>query len=139
MGKFRTQSGRKQIAIMVFAVAVSAALLIMMLMGTDGTRVSAQTGDTPTPAPTATPVDDGPAHVDVRDPQEKDFPPKYENMDSLLNDLAQQVEDGVVSAEAAASSAPISDDESVAVTIHMEAGYADAVQQYLEDNGASPR
>ena len=138
MGKFREQSGRKQIAIMAFAVAVSAALLLMMLTGTDRTRVSAQTGDTPTPAPTVTPVDDGSGQIEIRDVQEKSNPPKYGNMDSMLNDLAQQVEDGVVSAEAAASSAPISDDESVAVTIHMEAGYADTVEQYLEDNGASP-
>ncbi len=138
MGKFRAQSGRKQFAIMVFAVAVSAALLFVMLTGTDGTRVSAQTGDTPTPVPTATPADEGSDQVDVRDSQEKDYPPKYGNMDSILNELVQQVEDGVVSAEAAASSAPISDDESVAVTIYMEAGYADAVQQYLEDYGVSP-
>ena len=138
MGKFRAQSGRKQVAIMVFAVAMSAALLFMMLTGTDGTRVLAQTGDTPTPAPSATPVDDGSAQIEVRDAQEKDYPPKYVNMDSTLNELVQQVEDGVVSAAAAASSAPISDDESVAVTIYLEAGYADAVQQYLEDNGVSP-
>ena len=139
MGKLRAQSGRRQIAVMVFAVAVSAALLLVTLTGTAGTRVSAQTVDTPTPAPTATPVNDGSAQIEIRDVREKSNPPKYGNMDSMLNDLAQQVEDGVVSAEAAASSAPISDDESVAVTIHMEAGYADAVQQYLEDNGASPR
>ena len=138
MGKLRAQSGRKQIAVIVFAVAVSAALLLVMLTGTDGTRVSAQTGDTPTPAPTATPVDDGSGQIEIRDVQEKSNPPRYGNMDSMLNDLVQQVEDGVVSAEAAASSAPISDDESVAVTIHTEAGYTDTVQQYLEDNEASP-
>ena len=138
MGIFKAQSGRKQIAILVFAVAVAAALLLLLLTGTDGTRVLAQTGDTPTPAPTATPVGDDSAPIDVRNPQEKDFPPQYENMDSILNDLVQQVEDGVASAKTAASSAPISDDESVAVTIYMEAGYADAVQQYLEDNGVSP-
>ena len=83
-------------------------------------------------------MEDDSIPAEVRSPQEKDFPPQYENMDSMLNSLVQKVEDGVASAQAAASSAPISDDESVAVTIHLEAGYADTVQQNLEDNGVSP-
>ena len=126
-------------SILLLAVVVSAAILFFLLSPDDGTKAQAQSGDTPTPAPTATPVDDGSSQIDVRDVQEKVNPPKYGNMDSTLNGLARQVEDGVASEGVAATSAPISDYEPVAVTIYLEAGYSETVQQYLEDNGASPR
>ena len=126
----------RRASLLLLAVVVSAALLFSLLVGTDGTTAQAQTADTPTPAPTATTADN---EVEVRSPQEKTNPPRYGNMDSMLNDLVQQVEDGAASAGYAAASAPISDNESIAVTIYMEAGYADTVQQYLEDSGASPR
>ena len=138
MGRFKAQSGRKQIAIMVFAVAVSAALLFMMLAGGEGTRVSAQTADTPTPEATATPEGGGTTDVEDTPPVGKSNPPKYGNMDSMLNDLVEQVEGGFATAQSVASTAPISDDESVAVSIHLETGYVETVQQYLEDNGVSP-
>ena len=40
---------------------------------------------------------------------------------------------------AAAGSAPIHREQSVAVTLYIEEGYADAISAYLSDNGASPR
>ena len=35
--------------------------------------------------------------------------------------------------------APLSDDESVAVSLFVEEDYVEAVRQYLDDNGASVR
>ena len=61
-------------------------------------------------------------------------------MDSILNNLVEQVEDGVTTAKvAAAANAPLSDDESVAVMVHVEEAHFDAVSQYLNDNGGSVR
>lgn len=129
----------RSVSVILVSMVVSVALLLTLASETNMSRLEAQTGDTPTPVATSIPADsDDSTQVEVRDAQEKDYPPKYGNMDSMLNELIQQVEDGVASAEMAASSAPISDDESVAVTIYLDAGYADTVQQYLEDNGVSP-
>ena len=132
--------------ILLLAVAVSAALLFTMLSGADGTRVEAQTADTPTPAPTATATPDSTEETDANadsgsesEQSGKVDPPKYGNMDSILNDLVEQVEDGVATARSAASTAPVSDDESVAVTLFVEEDYLEAVRQYLDDNGASVR
>ena len=129
--------GWKQIVALTFAVAVSAALFFAVLSGTEGTRVSAQTEDTPTPAPTATPEGSG-TDVDVTPPEGKSNLPKYGNMDSMLNDLVEQVESGFATAHSAASSAPISDGESVAVALFLEEDAVGNVEQYLEDIGVSP-
>ena len=136
----------RHVSIFLLAVAVSAALLFTMLTGADGTRVEAQTGDTPTPAPTATAA---PAETEESDTNtdggseseqnEKADAPKYGNMDSVLNGLVQQVERGIASARSAASTAPLSDDESVAVSLFVEEDYVEAVRQYLDENGASVR
>ena len=146
MGRFKAQSGRKQIAIMVFAVAVSAALLFMMLAGSEGTRVSAQTADTPTPEATATPeptvTASGVGDSDVTSAlsgEGKVNPPQYSGMDSTLNSIVQQVEDGIASAQSAASSAPYSEEESVAVSLLVEEDSLEDVQQFLADNGADVR
>ena len=128
----------KQIVVFIFAVAVSAALLFVVLSGTEGTRASAQTEDTPTPAPTATPEGSG-TDVDVTPPEVKSNAPKYGNMDSILNDLVEQVESGFANAHSAASSAPISDDESVAVAVFVEEAHLDSVTEYLNESGASVR
>ena len=136
----------RHVSIFLLAVAVSAALLFTMLTGADGTRVEAQTGDTPTPAPTATAApgetEETDANTDGGSESEqggKADAPKYGNMDSVLNGLVQQVERGIASARSAASTAPLSDDESVAVTLFIEEDYVEAVRQYLDDNGASVR
>ena len=119
----------RHVSIFLLAVAVSAALLFTMLTGADGTRVEAQTGDTPTPAPTATAAPGGTEETDANtdggsesEQGGKADAPKYGNMDSVLNGLVQQVERGIASARSAASTAPLSDDESVAVTLFIGRG-----------------
>ena len=136
----------RHVSIFLLAVAVSAALLFKMLAGADGTRVEAQTGDTPTPAPTATATPDGTEETDASadsgsesEQSGKADAPKYGNMDSVLNGLVQQVEGGIASARSAASTAPLSDDESVAVSLFVEEDYVEAVRKYLDENGASVR
>ena len=136
----------RHVSIFLLAVAVSAALLFAMLTGSDGTRVEAQTEDTPSPAPTATATPDGTEETDASadsgsesEQSGKADGPKYGNMDSILNDLVEQVEGGIASARSAASTAPVSDDESVAVSLFVEEDYVEAVRQYLDENGASVR
>ena len=108
--------------------------------------MEAQTGDTPTPAPTATAAPGGTEETDANtdggsesEQGGKADAPKYGNMNSVLNGLVQQVERGIASARSAASTAPLSDDESVAVTLFIEEDYVEAVRQYLDNNGASVR
>ena len=136
----------RHVSIVLLAVAVSAALLFTVLTGADGTRVEAQSEDTPTPAPTATATpaetEESDANTDGGSETEqsgKADGPKYGNMDSILNDLVEQVEGGIASARSAASTAPVSDDESVAVSLFVEEDYVEAVRQYLDENGASVR
>ena len=108
--------------------------------------MEAQTGDTPTPAPTATAAPGGTEETDTNtdggsesEQGGKADAPKYGNMNSVLNGLVQQVERQISSARSAASSAPLSDDESVAVTLFIEEDHVEAVRQYLDNNGASVR
>ena len=63
---------------------------------------------------------------------------KYPNLGSTLDQMAVTVEEGEVSAREAAEDAPVSQAESVAVTIYLS-GNVDEVVKFLEDNGASPR
>ena len=63
---------------------------------------------------------------------------KYPNLGSTLDQMAATVEEGEVSASDAAKDAPVSQEESVAVTIYLS-GNVDEVVSFLEDNGGSPR
>ena len=142
----RASENWRHVSIILLAVAVSAALLFTMLTGADRTRVEAQTEDTPTPAPTATATPDGTEETDANadggsesEQNGKADAPKYGNMDSVLNGLVQQVERGISSARSAASTAPLSDDESVAVSLFIEEDHVEDVRQYLDNNGASTR
>ena len=63
---------------------------------------------------------------------------KYPNLGSTLDQMATTVEEGEISARAAAKDAPVSQEESVAVTIYLS-GNVDEVVRFLEDNGGSPR
>ena len=59
-----------------------------------------------------------------------------------MNGIVQYAEAGGFTAQAmtaAARSASIHLDQSVAVTLYVTKGYADAISAYLSDNGASPR
>ena len=122
---------------LVLSAAASLALLLILVAGSDSI-VQAQTPDTPTPEATQGPGDwDG---VENLPPIEgKRNPPAYPNMDSTLNRIVQQVETGQNAAQAAAANAPLSSDESVAVTIYVTEGFAAAIVAFLESNGASPR
>ena len=142
----RASENWRHVSIILLAVAVSATLLFTMLTGADRTRVEAQTEDTPTPAPTATAVPDVTEETDAdadsgseSEQSGKADAPNYGNMDSMLNGLVQQVERGISSARSAASTAPLSDDESVAVSLFIEEDHVEDVREYLDDNGASVR
>ena len=122
---------------LVLSAAASLALLLMLVAGNDSIA-QAQTPDTPTPEATQGPGDwDG---VENLPPAEGNRnPPTYPNMDSNLNRIVEQVQTGQFTAQAAAANAPLSSDESVAVTIYVTEGFAAAIVAFLESNGASPR
>ena len=120
------------IAAAVFATAMLFAALA------HPTPAGAQTADTPTPVPTAE-QPDGSGAQDLPPIKGKLNPPKYPNMDSNLNRIVEQVETGRFTAQAAAASAPVHRQNSVAVTLYIIEGYADAVAGFLEAGGASPR
>ena len=63
---------------------------------------------------------------------------KYPNLGSALDQMAVTVEQGELSAREAAKEAPVSQKESVAVTIYLS-GNVDEVVTFLEDNGGDPR
>ena len=63
---------------------------------------------------------------------------KYPNLGSTLDQMAATVEEGELSARDAAKDAPVSKEESVAVTIYLS-GNVDEVVTFLEDNGGDPR
>ena len=122
---------------LVLSAAASLALLLMLVAGSY-TIVQAQTPDTPTPETTQGPGDwDGVENLPSI--ESKRNPPKYPNMDSNLNRIVKQVQTGQFTAQAAAANAPLSSDESVAVTIYVTEGFAAAIVAFLEPNGASPR
>ena len=123
---------------LLFALAASAVLLLTLLADNGSMNLHAQSADTPTPVPTTAPDDDfgvqNLPHIEG-----KLSPPKYANMDSNLNRIVEQVESGQTTARGAAKNAPLHSEESVAVTIYITEGYADAIVEFLEANGASPR
>ena len=117
------------------AVAASCLLLFLLLAGADGRSAQAQTGGAPTPTPTQ---DDAFDFRDLPALKGKVNPPKYENMDSILNRIVQQVETREVSVRDAARGAPLHQDDSVAVTLYITEGYADALSDFLEGQRARP-
>ena len=128
----------KRSLFLLVTLAASAVLLLTLLADNGNMTLQAQSADTPTPVLTAAPDDD--FGVENLPPIEgKISPPKYANMDSNLNRIVEQVQSGQFSAQAAAANAPLHSEESVAVTLYITEGYADAVVDFLEANGASPR
>ena len=119
------------------ALAASALLLIGLLAGSRSASVHAQQGGAPTPTPATVP---GPVFDIQSLPLEgKVSPPRYPNLDSNLNRVVEQARTGQLTTRAAAASAPLHYSQSVAVTLYIIEGYADAIASYLEANGASPR
>ena len=104
----------------------------------NGDYAAAQTADTPTPVPTVE-RPDGSGVQDLPPIEGKLNPPQYPNMDSNLNRIVEQAQSGQFSAQAAAENAPIHSGASVAVTLYITEGYADAITEYLTDNGGDPR
>ena len=122
------------------AVFLSVTVLSLLLLASwTQDTAAAQTTDTPTPVPTAEQPDNFSAEDLAAALAAKKKAQKYPNMDSNLNNIVQQVETGQFTAQAAAASAPIHQEQSVAVTLYITEGYADALAAYLESNGASPR
>ena len=119
------------------ALAASALLLIGLFAGSRSTSVNAQQGDAATPTPTAEP---GPVFdIQILPTEGKISTPRHLNLDSNLNHIVEQVWTGRLTAQSAAVSAPMHHGQSVAVTLYIIEGYADAIASYLEANGASPR
>ena len=119
------------------ALAASVLLLIGLLAGSRNASVHAQQGDAPTATPAAEP--DPVFDVQVVPSGGKISPPRYRKLDSNLNHIVEQTQTGRLTAQAAAASAPMHYGQSVAVTLDIIEGYADAIASYLEANGASPR
>jgi len=126
-----------KIAWLTVTTAVFAMALLFGALANGDTAV-AQTADTPTPVPTAEQTD-GSSVQDLPPIEGKINPPQYPNMDSNLNRIVQQTQSGQFTAQAAAESAPMHSGASVAVTLYITEGYADAISDYLTDNGTSPR
>ena len=112
MGDALNTRNWKSTSFLLTAVAVLAALLVLTLTDGNSARVQAQT-----------PPDEALA---------------YENMDPLLNEIAQQYEMGALTASAAAASAPVSSGGSVGVIFLTESGETDDIRDFLLENGASP-
>ena len=116
----------------------SAALLIALLQGWSDARLHAQQGDTPTPAPTSEPEAD--FDIQVHGMEGKVSSPGISSLDSDLNRIVESMGTNGLTSRAAAKAAPLNDGrQSVAVTLHVAEGYANAVASYLEANGVSPR
>lgn len=130
---------RSKIAITFLIAALAATLLLLSL--TNSGQVAAQTGGTSTPGPTPDqPVDPSDSSDQDIPPLEDKFnPPQYPNLDSNLNRIVERVQSGQFTAQAAAAAAPVRSGASVAVTLYITEGYADAIAAYLTGNGASPR
>ena len=125
-----------KLAITLLIAALAATLLLLSL--TNSGQVAAQTGGTLTPSPTPDqPIDS--SDQDIPPLEDKIDPPQYPNMDSKLNRIVERVQSGQFTAQAAAADAPVHSGASVAVTLYITEGYADAIAAYLTDNGASPR
>ncbi len=128
----------KQLAAISLTIAAVGLLWLALSAGGNAPMVLAQTGDTPTPQAATEPADEhGVENFTLI--EGKINPPKYPNMDSNLNQIVEQVQTGQFSAQVAAASAPIHDEQSVAVTLYITEGYTQDVWDWLEENGASPR
>ncbi len=134
--KIEATKSMKKLTTLSLIVAAVALLWLALSAGGSAPTIQAQTGDTPTPA--AEPS--GGIGDQILPPIEGKFnPPKYPNMDSGLNRIVEQVETGQFTAQAAAAGAPLHSEQSVAVTLYINEGYAQSVWDFLESNGGDPR
>ena len=124
--------------IAISLIALTLALALLLAASPQDNRASAQTPPTPTPEATPGQPDDS-GEQNLPAIEGKLNPPQYPNMDSNLNLIVEQVRTGQFTAKAAAASVPLHSEQSVAVTIHITEGYADAIRDYLSANGGDPR
>ncbi|MYC07322.1 MAG: S8 family serine peptidase [Chloroflexi bacterium] len=129
----------KQLTALSLIVAAVGLLWLALSAGGDAPTAHAQTGDTPTPVPTTEQHGNSNAEDLAAALASEKKAQQYPNMDSNLNRIVEQVETGQFTAQAAAASAPFHQEQSVAVTLYITEGYADAIAAWLKDNGADPR
>ena len=118
------------------AFIASAMLFVALLADSQQPSVHAQQGGVPTPTP-APEIE--PRNEQVPRLEGKINPPKYYGMDYFLNEIVRQVESGALTARAAAGTAPLHREESVAVTFHIEEEYVRDVWDYLQANDVPAR
>ena len=94
-------------------------------------------GDAPTPTPASEPGDV--FDVQRRSTKGKVSSPRHPNLDSDLNRLLENVAAGKFPKRTTGKSGQAGNLQSVAVTLYVSDGYADAVESYLKANGASVR
>ena len=125
---------KKKLTTLSLTVAAVTLLWLALSAGGSAPTTQAQSADTPTP-------EKGEEFGDQSLPpiEGKFSPPKHPKLDSNLNRIVEQVDTGQFSAQAAAGGAPIHREASVAVTLYIAEGYADAVRDFLEANGGDPR
>ena len=121
------------------AIIISATLLLVLFLGAGDTDVHAQQEGTAAPTPAASPQPESSRNDEQVPYVEETHPPKYDNMTSLLNGIVTQYEAGALTARAAASTAPLHSEESVAVTFHIEEAHVQGVWDYLQANDVSAR
>ena len=111
------------------AIIASAMLFVALITGSRQPSAHAQQEDAPTP----TPAPEIEPHNEQVPPLEgKINPPKYDGMAYLLNEIVRKYESGALTARAAASTAPLHREQSVAVTFHIEEDYVRDVWDFLQ-------
>ena len=120
----------RRLTLRTATVLLALVALAILLVGTP-----TASADEPPQAPESGPVFD----IQSLPLEGKVSPSKYLNLDSNLNHVVEQARTGRLTTRAAAASAPIHHGHSVAVTLYIIEGYSDAINSYLEANGASPR
>ena len=112
------------------ALAAAALLLFVILTNSNDASAQQAIAATATPTPAAS------------TPEIPPVPPKRTpplgNLDSMLSQLAARVQDGYSTAHDAASQAPMSADDSVAVTFYLNGDTAPLLT-FLRANGGDPR
>ena len=118
------------------AIIASAMLFVALITGSRQPSAHAQQGGVPTPTP---PPEIEPRNEQVPPLEGKINPPKYDGMAYLLNEIVRQYESGALTARAAASTAPLHREQSVAVTFHIEEDYVRDIWDYLQANDIPAR
>ena len=119
-------------------IALTLALALLLTASPQDNLANAQAPPTPTAEATPGQPDDS-GDQQLPPIEGKLNPPRYPNMGSNLNLIVEQVETGQFTAKAAAASAPLHSEQSVAVTLHIAEGYTGAIRDYLSANGGDPR